>query len=149
MPRGPAGQVRKGYRLIATVKPDAPAASFKQEVVLKTNDPTNSVLTFHVVGNVQADVAINPNPILVSGLRVGESQTKKVYVRASRPFRITGIDGQGEGITVDVPNKQDATQVLTVNIQPGHEGTIRRQLTIRTDLGSETTTFMVEAFVEP
>jgi hypothetical protein len=150
LPRGAGGVARRGYRIVATVKPDAPAGTFKQEVILKTNDPSNSALTFQIVGNVQAGLAVTPNPIFVSGLRVGDSQTKKVIIRASRPFSIKGIDGQGDGITVaDVSTKQDRTQVLTINIQPSHEGTIRRQLTIRTDLQNETTSLMVEAVIEP
>ena len=32
----------------------------------------------------------------VKDLKVGESQTKKVFVRASRAFRVTAVEGQGE-----------------------------------------------------
>jgi hypothetical protein len=149
LPRLVSGPPRKGYRVIATMKPDAPAGSFRQEVILKTNDPSGAVLTFHVVGNVQAGLAISPSPVAVNGLRVGESTTKKVFLRAARPFRVISVDGQGDGVSVEIPNRQDSTVVLNVTIQPTKAGDLRRQLTIRTDMDNEMTPLIIEGMIEP
>ena len=149
LPRIANGAVRKGYRLTAAIKPDASTGQFKQEVVLKTNDPTAPMLTFNVVGNVQAGLAVSPNPIVVKDLKVGESQTKKVLVRAARPFRVVSVGGQGDGITVDVPNRQETTLVLSVTIQPTKAGDLRRQLMLRTDLDDTVTPILIEATIEP
>jgi hypothetical protein len=149
LPRVGNAPPRKGYRILATMKAEPATGSFKQEVVLKTNDPAAPVLTFNIVGNVQAGLAVSPSPILVKDLKVGESQTKKVFIRASRPFRVTAIEGQGEGITVDIPNRQDTTLVLTVNVAPTKAGDLRRQLMIRTDLDDEATPLRIEATIEP
>ena len=149
LPRPVSGTLRKGYRISATIKADAPTGSFKQEVMLKTNDASAPVLAFNIVGNVQAGLAVSPGAIVVKDLKVGESQTKKVFVRASRPFRVVAVDGQGEGVTVEIPNRQDTTLVLTVNVAPTKAGDIRRQLLIRTDLDDETTPLMIEATIEP
>jgi hypothetical protein len=130
------------------MKGDAPPGAFKQEVILKTNDPTSPMLTFQVVGNVQAGLAVSPNPIALSGMKVGEAQTKKVFVRATRPFRITAIDGQGDGIKVETPNREDTTQVLTVTIDAAKAGALRRTLMIRTDLDSEQTPLIIEGVIE-
>ncbi len=149
LPRGASGAVRKGYRILAMMRPDAPAGAFKQEVVLKTNDPGSPILTFPIVGNVQAGLAVSPSPINVSGMKLGEAQTKKVFVRSARPFRITAVDGQGDGIAVDIPNRQDTTLVLTVTIQASKAGDLRRQLSIRTDLDGEPTPLLIEGVIEP
>jgi hypothetical protein len=140
---------RRGYRLTATLRADAATGSFKQEVVLKTNNAATPMLTFNVVGNVQARLSVSPNPIQLTGLKVDESQTKKVFVRAARPFKILAIDGQGDGIQVEVANRQEATQVLSVSIHPTKAGPLRRQLTIRTDLDNEATTLIIEGSIEP
>jgi hypothetical protein len=140
---------KKGYRISATMKPEPPAGAFKQEVILKTNDPANPILTFNIVGNVQAGLAVSPNPIAVRDLKVGEAQTKKVFVRGPRPFRVTAVDGQGDGVKVDIPNREDATLVLTVHIQATKAGDLRRQLMIRTDLDKELTPLVIEATIEP
>jgi Protein of unknown function (DUF1573) len=149
LPR-PANQPpRRGYRLFATLKTDAAPGPFKQEIILKTNDPASPVLTFNVGGTVQATLAVSPPNLAVSGLRVGESQTKKIVLRADRPFRVTGIDGLGDGVTADVPDRQDTTMILSVTIQPSKAGELRRQLTIRTDLEKETATITVQGDVAP
>jgi hypothetical protein len=107
------------------------------------------MLTFPIVGNMQAALTVSPSPIVVKDMKVGESQTKKVFVRASRPFRILGVDGQGEGVTVEIPSRQDATQILTVSLAPTKAGAIRRQLLIRTDLDGQATPLVIEAAIEP
>jgi Protein of unknown function (DUF1573) len=149
LPRLLSGPARKGYRIMAAIKADAATGSFKQEVVLKTNDLAAPVLTFNIVGNVQAGLAVSPSPILVRDLKVGESQTKKVFIRASRPFRVTAVEGQGDGISVEIPDRQDTTLVLTVNVNPLKAGDLRRQLMIRTNLDDDATPLMIEATIEP
>jgi hypothetical protein len=149
LPRLVNSAARRGYRIHATMKSDAPPGAFKQEVILKTNDPTSPMLTFQVVGNVQAGLTVAPNPIALGRMKVSESQTKKVFVRAARPFRITAVDGQGDGIKVETPNREDTTQVLTVTIDAAKAGAMRRTLMIRTDLDSEQTPLVIEGAIEP
>lgn len=149
LPRLVGAAPKKGYRISATLKADAAAGGFKQEVVLKTNDLSGSQVTFPIVGNVQASLSVSPSPIVVKDMKVGETQTKKVFVRASRPFKILAIDGQGDGVTVEIPNRQDATQILTVSIAPTKAGAIRRQLMIRTDLDGAVTPLLIDGTIDP
>jgi hypothetical protein len=149
LPR-PANQPpRRGYRLFATLKADAAAGPFKQEIILKTNDAASPVLTFNIAGTIQATLAVSPPNLAINGLRVGESQTKKVVLRADRPFRVTGIDGLGDGITADIPDRLDTTMIVSVTIQPTQAGELRRQLTIRTDLEKENATVTLQGDVAP
>jgi hypothetical protein len=141
--------VRRGYRIHATVKTDAPAGQFKQEVVLKTNDSASPVLTFNIIGSIQATLTVSPSPLAVTGLRVGETQTKKLLIRGHRAFKVIGVDGQGDGVTVEVPNREETTHLLTVQVQPTRAGELKRQLTIRTNLDNETAVVQVEGEVAP
>ena len=128
----------KGYRIHATVKPDAPAGTFKQEVLLKTNDPTNPSLTFNVLGNIQATLSVIPDLVTLNPVKVGDMATKKILVKGSRPFRILGIDGQEDGITAVIPETRKAqTQFVEIHFRPGQLGEMKKQLTIRTDLNDE------------
>src|SRR5207302_515306 len=147
LPRAANAPARRGYRLFATIKQDAAPGPFKQEIILKTNDPTSPVLTFHIAGAIQATLAVSPPSLALSGLRVGESQTKKVVLRADRPFRVTGIDGVGNGVTADVPDRQDTTMILSVTINPTRAGELNRRLTIRTDLEKENATVTLQGDV--
>jgi hypothetical protein len=149
LPRQPNQPPRRGYRLLATLKPDATPGPFKQEILLKTNDPASPVLTFNVLGTIQATLSVSPASLAISDLRVGESQTKKVIIRADRSFHILGIDGLGDGITAEVPDREDSTMILSVTIAPTKAGEFRRQLTIRTDLDKESASVTIQGDVAP
>lgn len=137
----------RGYRLFATLKADAPANRFKQEILLRTNDPASPTLTFHIVGNIQGSLAVSPGDLRLDGVKVGATETRRIVVRGSSPFRILGVDGQGEGVTLEVPAAgaaAAATHILEVRCRPVAAGPFRRRLTIRTDLAGETETVTVE-----
>lgn len=139
----------KGYRIFATIKPDAPAGPFKQEILLKTNDSTSPVLTFNILGNVQATLQVTPAHVVLSGMKVGDAETRKIVVRGNRPFRILAIDGQGDGITAQIPDREAATQILEVRFQPTRPGDTKKTLTIRTSLDNESVTVLVEGTAIP
>jgi hypothetical protein len=134
----------KGYRILATIKPNAAAGTFNQEVIVKTNDPASPTLTFHVLGNIQATLNVAPSTLNLAGVKVGESETRKVIVRGSRPFRILGIEGQGEGIAAPVPDREGTTQIVEITFSPAKLGELKKQLLIRTDLDNETVTITVQ-----
>jgi hypothetical protein len=140
---------KRGYRILATLKSDAAAGPFKQEILLKTNDVSSPTLTFNITGTIQAALTVSPASLTINGLMVGETQTKKVVIRADRPFRILAIDGQGDGVTAEIPDREDTTMILSIKIEPSKAGELRKQLTIRTDLDKETATVTVQGEVAP
>jgi hypothetical protein len=135
----------RGYRIKAKVRPDAPAGAFNQEVVLKTNDPTSPTLTFHVVGNIQATLSVQPELVKLTSIKVGDMTTKRLIVKGTRPFRILGVDGAGDGVSVQAPDGQATTHILEVHFNPEKTGEITKRLVIRTDLDNETVTVTVQA----
>ena len=90
-----------------------------------------------------------PNPVQLPGLKLNAPFTTKFVVSASQPFRITGIDGLGDGITAALPEQQDTTMTLSFIIQPTKAGELRRQLIIRTDLDKESATITLQGEVTP
>ena len=137
-------RVHKGYRIYATAKTDATAGAFKQEVILKTNDPSAPTLTFNVLGNIQATLNVAPSSLNFAATKEGEAETRRVVVRGSRPFRIVAIDGQGDGVTAVVPDREAATQIVEIRFQPAQPGELKKQLTIRTNLDNESVTVTVQ-----
>jgi hypothetical protein len=140
---------RVGYRFNVTLKGDAAAGPFKQEIVLKTNDPASPTLTAAIDGTIQAALAVEPANIRMDDLKVGDPEPKKmnVIVSGSRAFRILSVEGQGDGITVKVPGDAKANHILTIQCRPEKAGDLRKQLVIRTDLDGERVTVRVEAKV--
>lgn len=137
-------RANRGYRIHATVKGDAAAGAFKQEVIVKTNDPTSPTLTFNVLGNIQATLSVQPELLNLTGVKVGATESKKILVRGTRPFRILGIDGQGDGITAVSQDREATTQIVEIRFQPPRTGDMRKQLVIRTDLDNEAVTVTVQ-----
>lgn len=143
------GQV--GYQVAVAIKPDAPAGPLRHEVFLKTNDPASPLVPILVEANIQASLSVAPNVVRLGNLKVGESVTKLVVVRASKPFHVSTVEGQGDGVQiVDLPAAANNVQLLKVRFQPVKPGDVRRQLRIKTDLEQESSAaVMIEGTVEP
>jgi Protein of unknown function (DUF1573) len=128
------GQV--GYRLSVTLKPDAQSGDLKQYVYLKTNDPAGPLVPVLVEAKVQSAVTVSPEKLTLSGVKTGDSLTRRVVVRGSKPFRILGIEGLGEGVALGAEASTTPAEVQTVTFkcQFDKSGDIHRELKIKTDL---------------
>lgn len=142
------GQV--GYQVAVALKPDAPAGPFKHEFFLKTNDSASPLVPILVEANIQASLNVAPSIVRMGSLRVGDAVTKLVVIKATKPFRIVAIEGQGDGVVAELPPAAATVQVLKLKFQPVKPGDLRRQLHIKTDLDQESTASVtIEGSVEP
>jgi len=133
----------RGYRLTATIKAEAAAGSFKQEVILKTNDQQNPALSFFVAGTIQASLSVNTQLVSMPAVKVGGSESKKIVVRSSQPFRVAAVQGLGNGLTAAIPDRESTTQIIELRFSPAKPGMVRQELVIRTDM-NESVTIMFE-----
>lgn len=141
---------RVGFRVTATLKKDVPAGEFKYEVLLRTSDPNTPVLNMIVEGNVQAPIVASPNAINFGTVPVGTAVVRHVIVRGTNvPFRVTAVEGEGDGITVRLPEKAAVAHVVSIALAPTKAGMVSRTLILKTDLnGGLTTTVKVDAKTE-
>lgn len=131
------GQV--GYQVKLTLKTDhaeAPTGPFRWELLLKTNDPTSPTMPLVVVGTIQAALSVQPNPVNLGTVKVGDQASKKVVVRGTKPFKVLAIEGAGEDLTAELPTHAAAVHIVTVKFKAAAAGDVRRQLTVKTDLGT-------------
>jgi len=126
------GQV--GYRVTVTLKPEALPGPFKYELMLKTNDPTSPLVPVLVEATIQSSLTAVPSKVNAGHLKVGESVTKLVMVKGSKPFRVTSVEGLGEGLAAELPGKASEVQVVKLKCQPTKAGDIRREVLIKTDV---------------
>src|ERR1700677_1670174 len=111
--KGRLGAGKPGYRIFATLKADAAAGEFKQEVLLKTNDAATQMLSFYISGNIQAPLVATPANLALNSVKVGApADEKRVSIRGSQPFRIARIDGQGQGLSA----VYDAEKLATMHV---------------------------------
>ena len=66
-----------GYRVRVSLKNDAPSGPIKQELLLKTNDPTTPLLPVLVEAMVQAPLTAVPATVSMGTPKVGEAVTRQ------------------------------------------------------------------------
>jgi hypothetical protein len=130
---------RAAFRLVGNLRKDAPAGEIKYEVQLNTNDRTTPVLDVVMEGIIQAPLVASPNQINLGNVKVSEIVSGRVILRgpSGQAFRILGVDGQGDGISVKYPDKAATAHLLVVEFVPTHAGKISKTLTIKTDLAGD------------
>jgi hypothetical protein len=128
--------ISRWYRVIATLREDAPPGPFRHEVYLQTNDPSSPYLPLLVEGIVQAPLELKPDKVNFGSVPVGEFRTLRVVIKASasQSFRVVEVLGQDEGLTVDLPQVTAPVQIVTIKYQPTKAGELKRALKFRTDL---------------
>jgi hypothetical protein len=147
------GPIRGGaeYQVEVSIKPSAQPGPISEQISIKTNDTTHPIVQLVVTGNIAAPLELAPNKIRLDPVAVGQSTSQRVSVRAAKPFTVLGIDGAGDGISVEppalgipgapIPN----VQVITIKFDPTVPGTVNRVIRIRTDLEGGIATLPVEA----
>ncbi len=139
------GARQVGYRIHASLKKDAAPGPFKEEILLKTNDPASPVLTFHIVGNVQATLTPSEDKVSFTNVAAAAPQEKKVFLRGKHAFKITRIDGMGQGISCTFEDRATMIHQLTIRCEMPTPAEVHKVLTIHTDLDNESVQIVVDA----
>jgi hypothetical protein len=138
------GQV--GYRLTVTLKSDAPAGVLKHTLYLKTNDQASPTVPVLVEATVQSSLTAAPSPMNLGTVKVGETYKRLVVVRGGKIFRVTGVDGLGEGIDLASAPAGTESEVQYVNFKCTFDkpGPFRRELKIKTNAQDAPVTVVIE-----
>ncbi|MGL4421509.1 MAG: DUF1573 domain-containing protein [Gemmataceae bacterium] len=151
-PNGPLdvqlGEAGRGeQKIVVALKEDAPVGHLQEVLTLKTNDPSAPLLTVNVIGTIRAPVAASPNKLRFDDVKLGTNETRKVILRASKPFKLGSIPDLGDGLTVEPFPGSSPVQVVTVKFTPVAAGLVKRDLVFPTDQGPVTVT--IEAIGVP
>ena len=139
-----------GYQIKVTLKAAAPPGPVRETLYLKTNDPSSPTLPMQVSGEVQAQLSVSPTKLNLGGVRVGETVLKRVVLRSGKAFRVTGVDGTGDGVALDSePGQAAPVQTLTFKCQLAAAGDFKRELKIKTDVQDDPVTVTVEGSAAP
>src|SRR5579884_1282753 len=128
------GQV--GYRVRVTLKADAPIGTLKGDLFLKTNDPASPLLPVLVEGVIQSNLTVAPAALSLGAVKIGETVTRRVVVRGTKPFRVLGVEGMGQEMQLDPPPSATAAPVQVVSFKFAFRkaGDFKQEVKIKTDL---------------
>jgi len=145
------GNIQVGYQVKVTLKADAAPGALKQEVHLRTNDPATPLVSVLVEGTVEASLQVSPSPLPLGSAKAGEAVVRRVVVRGKKPFRVTSVDGLGNGLALGAPlsTTPALVQTITLSCKPEQAGDFRRQVQIRTDLQGASAPLVIEGAVAP
>jgi hypothetical protein len=133
------------FEVTAKLKDTAPTGALDEQVVLKTNDPAAPALTLTVTGAIQAPLSVFPSDVVRIGVEVNQKGSRSVTLQADKPFKVTKVDGQGDGVSVTLlPMQAKKAQPLTIDFNTDKVGVVKKVLTVKTDTG-ESVKLTVEA----
>jgi hypothetical protein len=140
---------RPAFRVSTTLKTTAPSGLLKGTLALKTNDPATPRVAVVVEANVQAALTISNTNVRNLALTVGKSKSVTFLLNADKDFRVTSVEGLGDGIGVEgkLPDEATTKHSLVLSIRKSGEGDFKHTLRIKTDYQTEPITVTVEGSV--
>ena len=124
---------------------------FKDTIFLKTNDPTLPLVSLLVEGNVESTISITPQKLALGGVTQGDLLTRRVVIRAQKPFQILAVDGTGQGVELagELSAQPASVQTVALKIQIPGPGEFRREIRIRTSLQEAPLVLAIDGMAAP
>lgn len=130
-----------GYQLTIRLRPDAVPGVIRDEIRLQTNDPQSSSVPVLVTGQVQGSLSVSPALLALGQVPADRVVKGRFLVRASQPFTIRQIEGNGDGFTLEAGDESPkALHVLNLSYHGAtgsSRGDLRHGFRIVTDLPDE------------
>ena len=129
------------YRLKVWLKPAITSGIVRDEIRLVTNDKESPIYSIPITAMIRGDLTASPSMISLGNVDKSLGARGKYIVRASRPFKIRSILGDGDGFQLTADNDESRpVHLLSLNYQPAQgvsRGDIRRSFRVTTDLRDE------------
>jgi hypothetical protein len=140
------------YRLTVKLREDTPAGIWHADIWLKTNDASLPRVRVPLVVEIEGNLTATPAEVVLGQLKAGTRAERKVVIRGTQPFRITGIEGTDDRLQVTGQSSEaKAVQVLKVVAAAGGDAQeLVRKVRVKTDLPEDNTVeFTVQGQLQP
>jgi hypothetical protein len=122
------------YDVTATLDKECPAGNWTSDVYLETSNAAVGKLRVPVTVNVVAPVAALPEAVAFGDVKVGSAPAQKVTIQSTTPFKILGVKGADDQLSVSVDkDASQAVHTLTIAASPKAAGGFTRTVEILTD----------------
>ncbi len=128
---------RVSYKMLVRLKDDTPVGYIQDQLTIVTNDSYNGTLELPVEGRVVSPVTVSPASLFLGVLKPGQTVKKKLVVRGTKPFKITGVDCPGDCFQFQTKDESNKIHLVPVTFTAGDKpGKVSQKIEIRTDLGT-------------
>ncbi|MDA7980930.1 MAG: DUF1573 domain-containing protein [Pirellulales bacterium] len=132
------GGGRVGYQLKVRLAEDAPTGYLQDQLVVVTNDRNLSRFPIPVEGKVESAVSVSPSPLFVGVVQPGQEVTKKLVVRAKKPFRVLSVTCDDDCFQYQGNaslEEAKALHLIPITFKADEVGKFSGTIHIETDLG--------------
>lgn len=129
------------YLLTVKIDPSAPEGSFRDELVVVTNDRAKPRLPVLISGELESNLSVSPQSLALGEIKPGEVLEKRLVIRGKSPFTIESITLEGWQVDFDAPTEEKALHMLTVRLTATGDalGKLTSHLIVKTSGGVSAT----------
>jgi hypothetical protein len=131
------GATKVDYDLDVTLKDNAPTGYFKEQIILRTNDPNpqTAQVAMTVEGLVSAPLTINPSAVHLGIVRPGQTVDRNLVIRGNRPFKVLRADGPDDRFSFSASPQAKSVHLIAMKfVADGKPGKILGKIAIATNL---------------
>lgn len=129
---------RVAYDLLVRMKDTAKAGYFNDQLILVTNDSRTPRIPLQVTGRIVPQISVSPESLRLGEVAEGQQISKKVIVRAKKPFRILSAGSQTDSFQCKYDDRASERHIVEVTFNAkGAPGDVKEAIQIATDLGNE------------
>jgi hypothetical protein len=122
------------YEISAKLDAECPVGDWTADVWLKTSNAAVEKLRVPVRVTVVAPIALNPDSVKLTDLKVGDSVEHKVVLRGNHAFKVIDVKGGDEVVKLTAQSEGALpVHVLTIAVSPKAAGELTRTFEIVTD----------------
>lgn len=125
------------YSVTVRIDPAAPEGSFRDELIVITNDRAKPRVPVLISGELESNLTVAPQSLALGEIKPGEVLEKRLVIRGKSPFTIESITVEGWQVDFDSPTEAKSAHIIPVRLTAtgGVLGQVSSHLIVKTSGG--------------
>lgn len=119
------------YTMTVNLKDTAPSGELHDEIQIVTNEKQYNTVTLPIRAAVIPPLSVAPTSIELGTLKVGESATDRLVLKAKKPFAIKKIDCEDDRFSFEIPDGEKNVLLVPLVFKAGMKpGAFKRTVNV-------------------